>query len=97
MVVWLGLLGAVYVGFQPVIDMSLDGVNIHVKVRVKSIQNSRKCEKRLKLKKKAEKLKKRNCCMELKIFGVFLEKYWNFLTFFMVCYLLTTESESTFQ
>ena len=35
--------------------------------------------------------------MELKIFGFFLEKYWNFLTFYLVCYLLTTESESTFK
>lgn len=35
--------------------------------------------------------------MELKIFGFFLEKYWDFLTFFIVCYLLLTESESTFK
>lgn len=35
--------------------------------------------------------------MEVKIFGFFLEKCWVFLTFFIVCYLLTTESESTFK
>lgn len=34
--------------------------------------------------------------MELKIFGFFFEKYWDFLTFFIVCFLLTTESQSTF-
>lgn len=35
--------------------------------------------------------------MEIKIFGFFLEKCWVFLTFFIVCYLLTTESKSTFE
>lgn len=35
--------------------------------------------------------------MELKIFGFFLEKYWDFLTFLLVCLLLLTESESTFK
>ena len=35
--------------------------------------------------------------MEVKIFGFFFEKYWDFLTFYLVCYLLTTESESTFK
>lgn len=35
--------------------------------------------------------------MELKIFGFFFEKCWVFLTFFIVCYLLLTESESTFK
>lgn len=35
--------------------------------------------------------------MELKIFGFFLEKYWDFLTFYLVSYLLLTESESTFK
>lgn len=35
--------------------------------------------------------------MELKIFGFFFEKYWDFLTFFIVCYLLLTESRSTFR
>lgn len=35
--------------------------------------------------------------MELKIFGFFVKKYWDFLTFYLVCYLLTTESESTFK
>lgn len=35
--------------------------------------------------------------MELKIFGFFLEKYGDFLTFFIVCYLLLTESQSTFK
>lgn len=35
--------------------------------------------------------------MELKIFGFFLEKYWDFLTFYLPCYLLTSESTSTFK
>ena len=35
--------------------------------------------------------------MELKIFGVFVEKYWDFLTFYLPCYLLLTESPSTFK
>lgn len=35
--------------------------------------------------------------MEVKIFGFFLEKYWDFLIFLLVCYLLITESPSTFK
>ena len=35
--------------------------------------------------------------MELKIFGFFLEKYLVFLTFYLVSYLLLTESTSTFK
>lgn len=35
--------------------------------------------------------------MEVKIFGFFVEKCWDFLTFFIVCYLLLTESQSTFK
>lgn len=35
--------------------------------------------------------------MELKIFGFFFEKYWDFLTFLLSMFILTTESPSTFK